>query len=298
MESLDVGVLVDTHCHPTDSGSVALSEETAAMHAVCAMSTHAQDQRMVEELHTAHPSTVIPYYGYHPWWSHMYSFSDGADKREHYASVLLDGKKEDVKRQQLEELLPSLPSPIPFQRLLDDVERRLLHNPRAQVGEVGIDKVFRVKGANGTLSLLQTSVEHQKRVAVAQVRLAKKFGRAVSMHSVSATQACMDVIRDSEYQKIALHSCGIGHNAITYCVNNFPDVHYGFSVAINARSLQTLHESIAVTPSNRILSESDLPREKEYRGSINNCLEIMASVKQCTVQEMAQTIQTNFDKFI
>ena len=58
-----MGVLVDTHCHPTDSGSVALSEETAAMHAVCAMSTHAEDQGMVEGLHMAHPSTVIPYYG-------------------------------------------------------------------------------------------------------------------------------------------------------------------------------------------------------------------------------------------
>lgn len=60
---VDIGNLVDTHCHPTDRGAGSLSERTASMHAVCAMSTHIEDQDKVEELHKLHPDVVRPYYG-------------------------------------------------------------------------------------------------------------------------------------------------------------------------------------------------------------------------------------------
>ncbi|TIB36491.1 hypothetical protein E3P84_00909 [Wallemia ichthyophaga] len=147
------------------------------MYAICAMSTHIEDQIKVEELHGVHPDVVRPYYGFHPWWSHIYTFTEGIGKKEHYEALFLDGKKEDIKLQQIDALLDALPSPIHFQILLDDVERRLQRNARAQVGEVGIDKVFRVKGKDGKLTLLQTSIEHQKRVAVEQIKLAKKYNR-------------------------------------------------------------------------------------------------------------------------
>lgn len=219
-------------------------------------------------------------------------------KREHYEALFLDGKKEDLKRQQLYGLLDALPSPIPFQSLLDDVERRLQGNSRAQVGEVGIDKVFRIKGVNGRLTLLQTSIEHQKRVAVEQVRLAKKYDRVVSMHSVSATQGSMDIIRDAGYQKAVLHSCGMGHNAITYCLQQFPGVHFGFSTAINSRSMKALEDSIAVTRLDRILSESDLPVESEYAKAVESIVEIIARVKNKSNGAIVDQIKTNFDKLL
>lgn len=55
--------LVDTHCHPTDSDNVNLSEHTRRMHALCAMSTHIEDQDKVRELYRGYPDKVIPYYG-------------------------------------------------------------------------------------------------------------------------------------------------------------------------------------------------------------------------------------------
>lgn len=198
--------------------------------------------------------------------------------------------------QQIDALLDALPSPIHFQILLDDVERRLQRNARAQVGEVGIDKVFRVKGKDGKLTLLQTSIEHQKRVAVEQIKLAKKYNRVVSMHSVSATQGSMDIIRDAAYQKIVLHSCGIGKNGIDYCQRQFPGVHIGFSTAINTRSMKVLEDSIAVTRLDRILSESDLPVETEYANAVESIVEIIARVKNKSRSEIVHYIKSNFDK--
>lgn len=61
--NMDIGMLVDTHCHPTDSSVVNLSKSTASMYAICAMSTHIEDQIKVEELHGVHPDIVRPYYG-------------------------------------------------------------------------------------------------------------------------------------------------------------------------------------------------------------------------------------------
>ncbi|TIB90876.1 Metallo-dependent hydrolase [Wallemia mellicola] len=288
--------LVDTHCHPTDSDNVNLSEHTRKMHAVCAMSTHIEDQDKVRELYKGYPDKVIPYYGYHPWWSHLFTFEENISKEEHYESILLDGKKDDIKREQLSGLLDTLPTPILFQNLLIDIEERLQDNPRAQVGEVGIDRVFRVKGEDGKLTILQPSIEHQKRVAVAQVKLAKKYNRLVSMHSVSATQGSLDIIRAADYQRIVLHSCGIGHNAITAARKEFPDIYFGFSKAINARSMSLLEDSISVTPLNRILTESDFYDEAHFPVQVGEMVDIIARIKDESRDFIVNKVKTNFDE--
>ena len=158
---------------------------------------------------------IIPAFGWHPWFSHqMFDESDydGAtslsaeQKLEHYQSVL-NPRSDDP------DFLRRLPNPRPFGHFLGQTESYLKRYPLALVGEVGLDRSFRIPDAwmpeqveerddaltpggreGRKLSPYRVSLEHQKKVLTAQLRLAGKMRRAVSIHGVQAHGVVYDTL--------------------------------------------------------------------------------------------------------
>lgn len=213
-------LLTDVHCHPTDDPRPwknihALSEKLkdVKIGRVCAMSTSTKDQHLVSELADKIPHKIIPAFGYHPWFVHLISVETHEDPKQHYRKLFKNAKDID----ELEDLIPGLPAPTPIDDIMETLRSNLQKYPSALLGEVGIDKAFRLpanpKGwtrepdkdeSNGhTLALrerpltnLYTPMEHQLDIIKRQIVLAIEYKRSVSLHSVRAGGATMTLLDD------------------------------------------------------------------------------------------------------
>ncbi|KEF57850.1 uncharacterized protein A1O9_05771 [Exophiala aquamarina CBS 119918] len=228
----DIGVF-DAHCHPTDI--MASTGDIASMkaRALTIMATRSQDQKLVEDTARKYSiknlrnafsgrdvtQVVLPAFGWHPWFSHeLYDDRESKahiDAVRHYRYVLAP-EPEDLS------FISALPSPISLTQYLNDTEQRLKDFPLALVGEVGLDRAFRLpdlpaaKGPTGErcdksggsteeytagsregrpLTPYRVNMEHQKVILRAQLDLAAKMNRAVSLHSVQAHGVVFDLLQ-------------------------------------------------------------------------------------------------------
>lgn len=130
-------------------------------------------------------------------------------------------------KDEVESLLPHLPKPRSLHDVTSEVRTNLQSLPDAMLGEVGLDRAFRVPGSRSAIKdempsereLLQSEpshdcnehtlalrgkqltslgipIAHQQQVLLAQIGVATELGRNVSMHSVRAPDATVNLIRD------------------------------------------------------------------------------------------------------
>lgn len=222
-----VGVC-DSHCHPTDI--MASTDDIASMNAkvLTVMSTRSQDQQLVADTASRYPISestdiesslsryVVPSFGWHPWFSYQMiddrNTEQDVDSREHFRAVLTSEPDDDF--------MESLPATLSLSKFLQDTEERLQQFPLALVGEIGLDRSFRLpyggfvsagdmdaktggskeaytpgSREGRPLSPHRVSLEHQKTILKAQFELAGKLRRPVSVHSVQTHGVVFDLLQ-------------------------------------------------------------------------------------------------------
>ena len=240
----------DAHCHPTDTPSQLAQIPHMKARALTIMATRAEDQSLVADAASTHgiksSSTdpadwargecIVPCFGWHPWFAHQVYFDtddeyrspDSNDKDKdndsapapltaeakttHYARILTPSRTPPSETD-LQTYL-SLPSPLPITPLLASLRTHLASHPHALVGEIGLDRSFRIPypwtpsglaerdtgltpgGREGRrLTPYRCTPAHQRRVLEAQLGVAAEMGRAVSVHGVQAHGALFDVLK-------------------------------------------------------------------------------------------------------
>lgn len=157
--------------------------------------------------------------GFHPWFTHCISLKAGISKAEHYASLLTDARQTHA--EVFDRLLPLLPDPISLDEILQDLRRNLEDFPEAMLGEVGLDRAFRIPfdflSSPRELTPFTIPFDHQVSILEAQIRLAVELGRNVSFHSVKCPAGTLEVLakmkalHGGQWNKISvdMHSCGL-----------------------------------------------------------------------------------------
>lgn len=216
----DLGVY-DAHCHPTDTMASIADIPAMKAAALTIMATRAEDQELVQQTaeslngnqNSAKEDKIVPAFGWHPWFSHHILDDTQPDssrqKDAHYAAVLTPSPSEDP------EFIQRLPQPKLLSALIAETRERLKQFPNALVGEVGLDKSFRLPGAwtqedldnrdeaitpgsreGRRLSPYKVKIDHQRLVMKAQLQLAGELQRAVSVHSVQSHGAVFEVLKE------------------------------------------------------------------------------------------------------
>ncbi|KAI1177482.1 hypothetical protein F4777DRAFT_587281 [Nemania sp. FL0916] len=219
----DAGVF-DAHCHPTDTMTSITSIAAMKARVLTIMATRSQDQELVCEVASKHgvndshallssslpladQARVIPSFGWHPWFS--YQIYDDT-----IANPTYDGTPSG-KIAHYDQVLAPAPSSkdVSFINGLYETRRRLDQFPLALVGEIGLDKAFRLPttwtsaeevnreesltpgGREGRrLSPYRVKMTHQAAILRAQLGLAGRMGRPVSVHGVQAHGVLYDTI--------------------------------------------------------------------------------------------------------
>lgn len=229
----------DAHCHLAERPGSVTQLTTMKTKALAVMATRGEDQHLVahmaksngiktrDDLSPGGSCVIIASYGRHPWFSHSlyddtvakptFCYQEGEDlevaKEQHYKAILQPPPQDPA-------FWRDLPTPEPLSQFMAATKAHLQADSCAMVGEIGLDKPFRLAmqwedlslkdrdperttgGRQGRpLSPYHIQMDHQKTVLLAHLRLAGELDRAVSAHGVQVHGALYDL----------LSSCWKGH---------------------------------------------------------------------------------------
>ncbi|KAF2265909.1 Metallo-dependent hydrolase [Lojkania enalia] len=225
----------DAHCHPTDTMSSISQIPKMKTRVLTVMATRAQDQDLIASVADSYAikstnqddwqreQCIVPCFGWHPWFSHQMHIGEeeGQDQRtltgdakiQHYKSILKSGS--DPLTDADRHAFSSLPDPTSFHGFLAQTRANLEKYPHALVGEIGLDRVFRIPeawipeleaqrddqltpgGREGRkLSPYKVDLKHQRKIFKMQLQLAAEMGRAVSIHGVRAQGGVFDTLKE------------------------------------------------------------------------------------------------------
>lgn len=277
----------DCHCHlgvaATVDDAPRLAQAICAEAAVRPLALHIMtcnhlDLAVLQRLIALDTGAIIPYFGIHPWYSHLFSTTEHVDKGLHYRSVLRPPPEP--------QLLAVLPPPIYVGHHLATM-RRLAQQCVAAgtaygIGEIGLDRLFRLPasgfygnnaaaGVEG-LTAAKVTMAHQRHILAMQLQLALELAVPVSLHCVKAHGALFDEVTRGygSISTVVLHSySGSVDQARAWVAqmrHQRRPLAFSFSAVINGSDARvaTLRQLAALLEDHHILAESDLPVDRYF----------------------------------
>ncbi|GAA5938392.1 putative endodeoxyribonuclease [Sporobolomyces koalae] len=306
--------LHDAHCHPCDD--VAFSSEAMnSLHTAkfCVMSSSLTNQYRTKQVVEARPADVIPCFGLHPWYSHPISFAPPKSvptKFEHYTALFPDPNSPTEPHPTLSKLLPYLADPVSIGTFLSQLEADLEEHASSFVGEVGLDKAFKLPNPphlalelGSKNSDLSTPIDHQTRVVEAQWNLAIRLRKNVSQHCVRSTFETVELLKrykrdhpgfESIY--VCLHSFGGSAEAARQIQKNHANVFFSFSTIISGRSPNFYKLLKSIEP-DRLLLESDFSDTTRIDEQIWEIFEAVCLSREWTVDQAVEQLESNWNRF-
>lgn len=145
---------------------------------------------------------------------------------------------------------------------LTALRARLLAEPSAAVGEIGLDRwiIDGIRPDDPRIAGLRVaSIEEQSETFVAQLSLAAEFNRAASIHCVQAWGALLDLLQNSSRpaRGFLLH----GYNGPTEMVRPFAKLgaYFSFNIELLHARQSVRLENFKTIPFDRLLVETDAP---------------------------------------
>ncbi|CAB5196654.1 Metallo-dependent hydrolase [Rhizophagus irregularis] len=302
----------DAHTHAHDDVEHLKEIANLKTNKICLMGTRLEDLDVVSKLATDFQMKVIPCFGFHPWFCHLLSLENEPESKVHYRTILKDiGPKDPSRSNYLEEFIDSLPSPKPFDVWHNKLENLLETHPNSLLGEVGLDKTFRLRDQESKqLSKVQTTMQHQTAILEKQLDLAAKYKRAVSMHCVQSTGAITELLnrrineREPLPPRICLHSFGGSVDTIKFLTKQTKkkegvsvDIYFSFSVVINGK-YDRLPDLIKAVPEDRLLIETDYHSPFGLDHYMARIIKLVSEAKEWTEATTVEKTRKNFIKFV
>ncbi|GAA5898536.1 putative endodeoxyribonuclease [Sporobolomyces salmoneus] len=309
--------LHDAHCHPTDDDDFQPEKlQELKTGKFCVMSSSLTNQEKTKRVYEARPDDVIPCFGLHPWFSHPISFSPAdslPSKESHYTLLFPSVDSPSEPHPSLSLLLPYLPPPVSISTFLSSLSSDLALYPSSFIGELGLDKSFKIPHPPPLLSShpsplhknsdLSTPIEHQVRVVEAQVELAIKMRRNVSQHCVRCTGETVELLKRFKREKegfesiyVCLHSFGGSAEAAKQIQKKHSNIFFSFSTIISGRSPNFFKLLQAIEPE-RLLLESDFSDTTQIDLQIWEIFEAICEARSWTPEETVQILERNWRRF-
>lgn len=287
----------------------------------------------------------------------MYASSTPPEsKSQHYRSVLFP--------EPTDKFLDLLPDPVSLHEFIKDLTINFERHPYALLGEVGIDRSFRLpkSGKQVTyelpdsddeqpsrsenecceqdkkrLSPYRVTLDHQKQVLLAQLAVAGKYDRSVSLHGVQAHGVLFEIFnelwsdfhvptkkerkmnKDEKTQiadtggnassatpsfptRVCLHSYSGPPDQITLWINKRKvpaRIYFSFSVLINQRYGEKFKKVVHAVPDDRLLVETDFPLAGEKMQALQaHIVSVVCEIKGWKLDEGVKILKRNWNEFV
>ena len=322
--------VADNHCHidvnctkediMETADAIALSPELRDGF-FSIMTTYERDMHLLQILFHRLGKTqnkLMPYWGVHPWYSHLFTFCerDGESlaswKEKHYRQVL--------EPEPTNEMMRVLPDPIDMnlylKTLQDTIQRCKPPHGKFGIGEIGLDKLFRVPSAGyyGSLATIDSNsprlspckvtMEHQERILQSQLLLAEELQAPISVHCVKSHGRLYAAIEKFRGPTIILHSYTGSIDQAQMWIRKTDklnqQIFFSFSQWINGEKAAQLRALMEILRDEHILVESDVSIDRydleTYK--LEHIQQIVETVKAIRKWDSLEILSQNIERAI